>query len=78
MLQAVSEQVLGWKTHELCTHEEQVNVWMMHTCEYSTGSNPHNFWVCIAMCSNVLLELKLTNRQWWCEHGIRAVIIYAC
>ena len=49
MFQVVSEQVLGSKTHELCTHEERVNVWIMHTCEYSTGSNSHNFWVCMTM-----------------------------
>ena len=38
-----------FKTHELCTHEERVNVWKMHTCEYSIGSNPHSFWVCMSM-----------------------------
>ena len=45
----VSEQVLGPKIHELCTHEEHVNVWKMHTCEYSIGSSPHIFWVCMTM-----------------------------
>ena len=38
-----------FKTHELCTHEERVNVWNMHTCEYSIGSKPYIFWVCMTM-----------------------------
>ena len=61
MFQVVSEQVLGSKTYELCTHEERVNVWNMHTCEYTIGSNPHIFWV--------LLGLQSTNWNRLCEHG---------
>ena len=70
MFQVVSEQVLGSKTHELCTHEERVNVWNMHTCEYTIGSNPHIFWVCFSDC-NQLIETGYVNME------IRALISYA-
>ena len=78
MFQEVSEQVLGSKTHELCTHEERVNVWNMHTCENTIGSNPHIFWVCmtmyVQMCfsdCNQLIETGYVNME------IRAITSYA-
>ena len=77
MFREVSEQVLGSKLMN-CAHMmnskcmKNAYMWISNRLKSSQFMGMHSH-----VCSNVLLELKSTNRHRLSEHGIRAITIYA-